>query len=177
MKDILDNPNEMNTASGGAIDLYFKGHPERSAFVNTMFNISINKLKYFLIAVALILTSSIIDLFVNKSGNTTLITLVIIVVASIIFIIFRRSNNIYTESDIYNQPSEYWISNEFLRVKSLTSDTTLQWSGVIKIQDFKDFFLLYLNKRQAVYIYKPLISAGDVQQLHRFLKSLNVSFK
>jgi hypothetical protein len=92
-------------------------------------------------------------------------------VAIPISIYFSARSN-YLSTKRLQEPIEYELSNESIRMTGESFNSELNWEQAYKIEELKNWFLIYQSKRTANFIDKKKLSAEQIQQLRSFFKTL-----
>jgi YcxB-like protein len=66
---------------------------------------------------------------------------------------------------------EYELSNETLKLTGETFNAEMRWDKAHKIQEVKDWFLIYQSTKTAILIPKINFSEEQIQQLRNIFKT------
>jgi hypothetical protein len=96
-----------------------------------------------------------------------------IFIVSPIFTLFRIKE-LYKTNKIFHEQLDYYINNDFIRIKGETIDSTQKWNRFYKIKETKDFFMLYNSNLAATLIDKKMFKDNEINDFKRFIRSLRL---
>jgi hypothetical protein len=107
----------------------------------------------------------------GSSGNPAVSFFIAMVVAGVLSLLFvpwvqysnrRRSTGNAVEGS-------YDITDESVRMRSGTESHAIAWDEVTGVTEAHDFWILFIGRTPATVIPREFMSAGDAQELERFL--------
>lgn len=136
-----------------------------------------NRIFYYIPAF-LILIACINSYNKIKNGSVELMTTVIpfaITLLILVLVFYKvKSNSIKNieKSPRIKEYIQYTISKEFIEEKGETFEIKHFWKNVKKIKETDAWFLIYLNKYQALPLFKKQISNNKINDLRLILNQL-----
>ncbi len=109
----------------------------------------------------------------QSSSNYFLIFPIVLIVLLPFFTLFQIKR-IYNTSKIFQEKLDYYLTNEAIRIKGETVDSTQKWTHFYQIRVTNRFFMFYQGKMVATLLDKKMFSENELQEFTEFIKSLNV---
>ncbi len=81
---------------------------------------------------------------------------------------------LYKTNKIFQEQLTYILTNDSIRIKGNTVNSTLKWTHFYQIKETKNFFMFYHGKMVATLLDKKMFSESELQDFLNFIKSLNV---
>ena len=87
--------------------------------------------------------------------------------------IYRNYKNVYYSNHLLQEPIEYDLTKEKLRLSGKSFKSEADWNKIFKIAELKNYFLIYTSARSSNAIPKTAMSVSEVNDLRSFFNSLD----
>jgi hypothetical protein len=126
------------------------------------------------VAIAIILVACISAFSNPENSNASFygIVLALFVISPLLVLLYIK--HLYNTSSYFKSAVEYHITNNSIHMKGEAVEATIQWSYFYKKKETKFFFLFYQGKMLATFIDKKMFSEKELEQFHRFVRSLPI---
>jgi len=146
-------------------------------YAKLLYKLTYNRpLMKLLVGVALILLLWIVFYYLEvlnlpKPIIYQYITLALIVVAQPL-VILSTIYNIYYSSNQISEPLEMALSPKEIKIKGNSFYMVVEWEKFYKIEERRNWFLLYQNKLSAIIIPKKELSTNEIAEIKGILKGI-----
>ncbi len=161
----------------GTIDLKLSGQIGFKDYRNMLFQTSLKKTPVFVF-----LAISLMVILAAMNGNDQRVDtefsflpfLLIGVFIGTPLLIHVQAKKFYNTNSIFREPLDYHITNECLKIKGTTVDSTQFWSHFFKLKQTKQFVLLYHGENVATLLDKKMFEPEQLSEFLIFTQSLNL---
>ena len=163
------------------LNISVTGQIEYNDYRNLMLELTFKKpIFYIAFGVLLLLLSSSIANGVKITDQMSLFYLMSVVMGIFLispFITLLQIKKLYNANKIFHEKLEYNLTNEFIRIKGETVDSTQKWSHFNQLKETRKFYLFYHGKVEATFLYKKMFNNMDLNEFNSFIQSLHIERK
>lgn len=99
----------------------------------------------------------------------------VLLVGMVIFRIYRESKKVITDNPKVKEDITYTLNSEYFHEKGESFEIKYFWKDVFKIEEKKDFFLIYIRKNVAKIIKKTDLKDNQYNEIKVLLNSLHIN--
>lgn len=168
--DVVEYEKELN--------IHLTGQISYKDYRNLIFGLSFRRPIYLVVlGIVLMWVLSFLnttnDMVIQSSSDYFLIFPIVVMLLIPFFTLFQIKR-IYNTSKIFQEKLDYYLTNEAIRIKGETVDSTQKWAHFYQIRVTNRFFMFYQGKLVATLLDKKMFSESELQEFTEFIKSLNV---
>jgi hypothetical protein len=160
------------------LNINLNGQIEYLDYRNLILEISFKKPIYLVfLGILLLLTLTFIvnrENIMNQLDSIYIIftTIGVIILLPILSLIqIRRA---YKTNKIFHEQLSYTLTNDSIKIKGSTVDSTQKWTHFYQIRETKKFFMFYHGNMVATLLDKKMFAERELHEFDEFLKSLNM---